>query len=577
MINGINIRDEWPENSKETKNSPKQASWSRLQEVTGKIEENSSWDTQVPNPKKASLNYIENMGEWESTKKKYEDTIALKQLELASIMSSYENKWEELDRFRKAKSELEIELIKVMWSITNKLMEHNDFIKHIFDKLNINSDWVNIEDVDDGDEEIETEAENQLNETEKEIMNDNNDNNKLAQLQNMLSTAWIISIGLDSTSIAGITEDSEYLDQKFFDIVTSIIENFLEIVNQENRESNKTLLDDEEIKQVESIYSFIKGHSIKYLDLLYQINIIDSKIAMLDSEETNIGIDYYNWKKELEKLAEEFQVLSESYFLNSYLSTKNASLDDFVTSKLVEKQITHIIQACKEWQPIPKTILLYWKPNLGKTYAANVLATELWRTMYHIRSFDIFTWWFSDPNAMLDAIFNSVIKKKEPCIVFLDEIENFSQWYDWSPYSNLIENTIRHHISKIKESKLDIMIIWAISNRTKVSPSLLKQDIFSKQIYFDSLPEDKCIEFINMIAKADNINIWSDIDKEKFVKDLKDNEQNQEFLKKLIDEAIDFHKLDNWDVENITLTNKDFDEALRHMREYSRIFQGVWF
>jgi hypothetical protein len=43
--------------------------------------------------------------------------------------------------------------------------------------------------VDDGDEEIETEAENQLNETEKEIMNDNNDNNKLAQLQNMLSTA----------------------------------------------------------------------------------------------------------------------------------------------------------------------------------------------------------------------------------------------------------------------------------------------------------------------------------------------------------------------------------------------------
>jgi hypothetical protein len=32
------------------------------------------------------------MGEWESTKKKYEDTIALKQLELASIMSSYENK-----------------------------------------------------------------------------------------------------------------------------------------------------------------------------------------------------------------------------------------------------------------------------------------------------------------------------------------------------------------------------------------------------------------------------------------------------------------------------------------------------
>ena len=590
-MKSLSIRNESPENLKDAKNATKQPSWSRLQEVTGKIEENSSWNTKAPNPQKAPLNYIENLGEWEATNKKYEEAIANKQLELAQVLSWYEDKQEELDRFKEAKSDLEIDLIKVMWSIANKLMEHNEFIAHIFNRIGINSEWNDFEEEAGSDVDEETESDKLVDvvETEKSkndkldgvVETEKPDYNKvvmwLDQIKSILSSAWL-NIVFDNVSMGGDnTDDSESWDKEFFYTITSIIENFLEIVSQENWPKYKGLLNNDEIKQVDEIHSFVKEYCVKYLDLSYQIDIIDSKISQLDDEETSIGINYYNLKKEIEEMVKNAQELGETYFLNSYLSTKNVSFDDFVSTPLIEKQISHIIETNKKWLPIPKTILLYWKPNLWKTFAANVLASELWRPMYHIKSYDIFTWWFSDPNHMLDTIFNSVIKKKEPCIIFLDEIENFAQWYDGSPYSNLIENTIRHHVSKIKESNLDIIIIWAISEKIKVSPNLLKQDVFSKQIYFDTLPESRCADFINKIAQEDNITIWNDVDITKLVNNLKEGERNQEFLKKLINMAIDSHKLNDIDEDNIVLSLEDFEEALKYMWEYSRNIKGIWF
>jgi hypothetical protein len=57
-------------------------------------------------------------------------------------------------------------------------------------------------------------------------------------------------------------------------------------------------------------------------------------------------------------MGENMENLNETYFLNSYLSTKSASIDNFVSAPLVEKQISNIIELNKQGKPIPKTILL---------------------------------------------------------------------------------------------------------------------------------------------------------------------------------------------------------------------------
>jgi len=187
--------------------------------------------------------------------------------------------------------------------------------------------------------------------------------------------------------------------------------------------------------------------------------------------------------------------------------------------------------------------------------------------MYHIKSYDIFTWWFSDPNAMLDAIFTWAIKKKEPCIIFLDEIESYTHWYDGSPYQNLLENTIRHHISKIKDSNLDIIIIWAISDKKKVNPDLFKQDVFSQQIFFAPLNTGKSEELFNKIIEEKGLKLWKDVNIHKiFEKKLKNIYVDPEYMKRIIAFTIDFHKLNETsNPDNNILSQKDFDDAIDYI------------
>ena len=163
----FNVHDESTnenQNTKNTTNSSKQTSASRLQDLSGKIEEAKWTDTQVPNPKKAPLNYIDNMWEWEEAQKKYVEEVAQKQQELMTILWTYEDKTEETDRFRVAKSELEIRLNKTMWTIVDKLQNYEDFLIQVYTKI-YNSEvernkTPESEETDDKEENIENWNEN---------------------------------------------------------------------------------------------------------------------------------------------------------------------------------------------------------------------------------------------------------------------------------------------------------------------------------------------------------------------------------------------------------------------------------
>ena len=473
----INIRNDTTANQENNVNNQIWSSVTKLQNLTEKIEESKWNDTQTPNPQKAPLNYIDNMWEWEKAQKKYVEDVAQKQQELLTILWAYEDKPEETSRFREAKSKLEIQLEKIMWTIVDQLKDYDDFLFLVYEKIfQNNNEWENNEEWDINENNIENRnineeknLENWNNEKDNETSNENveeSEKNKSAlaeEIASILSGVWINVTWVSVVPINMLNQEN--WNWELLDDAQVIINKFLSVVEPENRNKYKGLLDKPEITWIENLHTSLKKQLKNYIELLYQIDLIDAKIDKLENEENLIYSKYCQRVKDSKKMEEDMEKINETYFLNSYQSTKNVSLNSFVSNPLVEKQISNIIELSKKWLSTPKTILLYWNFNSWKTYAANVIATELWRKMYHIKSYDIFTWWFSDPNAMLDAIFTWAIKKKEPCIIFLDEIENFYQWYDWSPYQNLLENTIRHHISKIKESNLDIIIIWAISIR----------------------------------------------------------------------------------------------------------------
>lgn len=373
----LNIRNEWSNNNTNTENNVNNSAWnsaSRLQNLASKIDESKWKDTQTPNPKKAPLNYIDNMWEWEETQKKYEEEISQKQQELMAILWAYEDKTEETNRFRIAKSELEIELWKTMWIIVDKLQDYDDFLLQVYTKIyestSDNSETNELEQTENSNdnefEEIEINPQNIDDETWDE--KDTEDNRK--NILDILSSLWIEFKILPQNLI-----EQENINWKLLDNAKEEITRFLSLNQHENREKYKKSLDKIEIEWVENLYNSIKKHCENYIKLMCQIDIIDAKIEKLEYEENILYTWYNKWVKEAKEMGENMENLNETYFLNSYLSTKSAPLESFVSSPLVEKQIIDIIESNNKWQSIPKTILLYWKENLWKTYAANVLAS----------------------------------------------------------------------------------------------------------------------------------------------------------------------------------------------------------
>lgn len=605
----LNSIDESTNKTIETVNSSKWSSTSKLKDLSGKLEEAIWSDVQTPNPQKAPLNYIDNMWEWENAQKKFEEAIAKKQQELGAILWDYEDKIKETDRFREAKTDLEIRMLKVMWVIMDKLEDNDDFILDAYEKLYPEWDATEsvqevednaniIENVDEAEEQdIEKVEEQNIEEVdEQDVEKTEEQENKSWNAKNQIekqgvsfmsllgdlwfSIAWISVVPFDGT------EDWE---GNVLEYSSEVLLKFLEILSVKNWDKNKELLTKDEVEKFEKLYAKVKKQCNNYLELSYQIELLTDKISELESNKAKIYTDYYNWVKDEKKMLDNMGDLNKTYSLNSYLFTKNVSFDSFVSSELVEKQIANIIERNKKWLPLPKTILLYWKSNLWKSYAAKVLASELWRKMYHIKSCDIKNSEFPDAWAMLDAIFLWAINKKEPCIIFLDEIEEFSKGLEWSVYQDETENTIRHHISKIKESSLDIMIIWAISDKNKVNQSLLKQDVFSKQIFFTSLTADKYEDLFCKMVKSKvvklwdgafkTVKLWDDINVSNLIAKIKDSNLDQEYLVQLIDKAIDFHPLDDLlNADNVVLSSDDFNHAIDSMLQSSHnVSQWVWY
>lgn len=515
-------------------------------------------------PSNAPLNHIENLKKWREILDSYKEEVRQKQKQLLVALKMEDDTNSELNKYRDEKISLDLALHEIEWTLWRKLSGYVSFVDEIYEQV---KDLFKYQVTSDGDEgdgkyqipmDMHPDLENNrvILVTKKELT----DNEKIQVCQSALS--HLQEQGVDITDMS-----VEYMVQQ------DAIDRYLELVNPDNFvDVLKRLKYSDKIK-LKKIEKELKETVDSYFELCNQINILSQEI---DDKET----DYYNMSSvsdgiqdEIDDMATNIEQEGKTYFLNSYLSTKNVPLNSFVSSPLVEKQIANIIEANKRWLTVPKTILLYWKSNTWKSYAANVLATELWRKMYHIRSYDLFEWWYSDPNEMLDSVFTTAVEKAEPCIIFLDEIEKFAWWDEWS-YRELLENTIRHHVSKIKESSLDIMIIWAISNRNKVSQSLLKQDVFSYQIYFSPLQAKQYEDLFEKMTLSKMVKIWEDIVVPDLISKIKATDLDQEYLTKLIDLAIEFHKLNNsWDWSDIILSAKDFDDAISYMSEY---VQKVW-
>lgn len=268
----------------------------------------------------------------------------------------------------------------------------------------------------------------------------------------------------------------------------------------------------------------------------------------------HISSQYIKNEQKIEALEVKYADIQIDGTLDAHLSAwQDVSLDDLVASDDVIHQIKKIITMYKN--PIyftdcgialPKSILFSGSSDTGKTFAAKLLASEIGRKMYHIKAHDLFSEENLDPNAMLYFLFSSIIEKtqetKEPCIIFLDEIEKIidSMWEYASANQMAITNTIIKNITNIQKSDLDIIILAALVKKNIIDPKLLKYDLFPKQIFFSSMKDEERKNLFTLVFKDssnDIVQFSPDINMDELIK--KTNGFSPEYIKKLVAVAIE--------------------------------------
>lgn len=572
----------------------------------------------APNPKKAPLNYIDNMEEWEKSQKKYWREVHEKQKELESILQASEDKQTELDLFRDERTKLGVELQKIEWSLLYKLSDKIDFFNDIANgikewaeqqlkKLRITMKW----EENGGKQVVKLISDRELSQEEQDMVYEQFVAQMAEQWRDMsnVNVEFECDNGeqADEPENLGDVEDAESVwwdgfdeEQWDWDILDednnlenpewhedqerdfesyeeeetgeepNLLQLYLQLTEGETKDYFLSFLNDEQKKNLWKLEWELKDQITKYKEIQRQIYSVSNKIKQLVKEMASIDDDWIECEESIRDLSEKMEKTNQSYFLDSHKSTKKVSIDDFVATPAVKKQINHILNLYKKWLSVPKTILLYWWHNLWKTYAANVLSSELGLDMYHIKSYDIFNSEYPDPAEMLKAIFSFIVRKNEPCIIFLDEMEKFSGGSEWSPYQKVLENTLRHHIAKIKESNRNIIIIWAVSSWWKLDPSLLKQDVFQKQIAFEKYWDNECKELLQQIMQKKWLKFGKDVKISDVISKIpsSESERNPEYIKCLIDTAEDYHLLnsENPEFDNVIFIS-DIIEAMKLMKD----------
>lgn len=289
-----------------------------------------------------------------------------------------------------------------------------------------------------------------------------------------------------------------------------------------------------------------------FIDPVNKKSMADYAEATMEAYTKKITQTWHAYAKNEQKiddLEEKYISIQTNGMLDAHLYTwKDVSLDDFVASEEIVRQIKKIITLYKQadqtknfWIPLSKSILLSGDADTGKTFAAKVLASEIGRKMYHIKAHDLFSEDVLDPNGMLYFLFSSIVERtqqtQEPCIIFLDEIEKIidSMWEYSSPNQKVISNTIIKNITNIQKSDLDIIVLAAVGKKNAIDPRFLKYDLFPKQIYFSHMDPGQRRDLFTLLIKdsaTDMVQFSSDIDLDQLVK--KTEWFSSEYIKKLI-------------------------------------------
>lgn len=315
---------------------------------------------------------------------------------------------------------------------------------------------------------------------------------------NELFTAFQLNLTLSGIKDIQVLSNPQIRDSFLIQYADNLHKQLSQTLPPEQKDQIKQIIQ----QQVQKVDENLNALYIASFNVQAKKALLDSRKKDIDALKQEIKIlkkEFADYQEMIEKTNEEFFDEDKQGLLKSYESSDpKVSIKDFVASQPIEDQLKKLIdiynnptEAKKFGLLPPKGILFVGEQETWKTFAARVLASEIDRKMYHIKSHDLFSENINNPNEMLYNIFyditDHVQKTKEPCVIFLDEIEQIiTSLWEYNPAEQkMISNTIIKNIINIQKSDLDIVIVAGLSEKNKIDERFTKYHTFDNQFFFE--------------------------------------------------------------------------------------------
>lgn len=137
-------------------------------------------------------------------------------------------------------------------------------------------------------------------------------------------------------------------------------------------------------------------------------------------------------------------------------------------------------------------VLLYGPPGCGKTLLAKAIANERGANFISIKSSDLLTKWFEEPESNIRNMFEKV-RAAAPCVLFLDELDSIAKQRgataDDSGSSDRIVSQILIEMDGVGKKK-DVFVIGA-TNRPELIDSAMMRPGRLDQLLYIPLPDEE--------------------------------------------------------------------------------------
>ena len=215
----------------------------------------------------------------------------------------------------------------------------------------------------------------------------------------------------------------------------------------------------------------------------------------------------------------------------------------------------------------PHGILLYGPPGTGKTLIAKALARETDSNFISIKGPELLSKWVGESEKGVREIFRKA-RQAAPCVIFFDEIDSLTIRRGSDTGTHVTENVVSQILSEMDglEELHGVMVVGATNRADMIDEALLRPGRFDKVI---EVPKPNIVgreQILHIHTKnkplADGIST-------KKIAEMTDGYSGAEMravANVAAMSALRRHVHDGGDVENISITQQDLEEAIESIR-----------